>query len=318
MSNIEVITNAVAVKKDAVAQLSDLALKDSIEEIKSAPSKKANGENTEESGNSENEETEVLDTKEGDENDSDNNESDTKEGDQKPKVKGGFKKRIKKLTNQLSEKNNELEYWKQEALKRQSSETENTQNKVQKKEADSKPKAEDFESHDEYIEALTDWKIEKRDKEKETKSKETQIKTEFDRQVEAHNKRVEKFVESHDDFHDLIEEIDDVPMSMAVQDLILRSENGPELMYELAKNRKDYERICALDPIQAAREFGKFEARVLKPSESSKEKQTTKAPPPIAPLKAKSSGSVKKTIFDKNLSQAEYEALRREQMRKDA
>ena len=37
--------------------------------------------------------------------------------------------------------------------------------------------------------------------------------------------------------------------SIAIQDIILNSENGPALMYELAKNKSDYERINRLNPI---------------------------------------------------------------------
>lgn len=322
MSNIE-ITSAADQKETIIKSMGDLIPNEKVDDTESAPSPKAEGETIEESDASENEDTEVLYTKDGDDDDSDNNESDAKDGDQKPKKKNnGFKKRIDKLTSKLSAKDQEVEYWKQEALKRQVSENEKPQDKSQKTENESgRPKEEDFESHADFIEALTDWKMDKRDKERETKSKETQLKTEFDRQLEAHNKRVDKFVESHEDFHDLIHELDGIPMSLAVQEIILESENGPELMYELAKNKKEYERICALNPVHAARALGMFEAKIKiqNPSESSKEiKKTTKAPQPIAPVKANGSSSLKKTIYDPDLSQAEYEKLRREQMLKNA
>ena len=102
-----------------------------------------------------------------------------------------------------------------------------------------------------------------------------------------------------------------------VSELFITSEHGPALMYELAKNTKELERISKLSPIQAALEIGKLEAKITSSSKSaapSVEKKATKAPAPIDPVGGKG-GSVKKSLSDPNLSQAEYEKLRREQMK---
>jgi hypothetical protein len=104
-------------------------------------------------------------------------------------------------------------------------------------------------------------------------------------------------------------------MSVAVQELLVQSENGPELMYELAKNREAFERINKLTPLAAARELGKFEAQFKKANSNEKpEKKITKAPPPIAPV-GKRATAVKKDIYDKDLSFADYERIREEQLR---
>lgn len=309
------ITSTTDSQEAVTAAMGDLAISEKVEDTKSAPSKNAESEITEESDTSKSEESEVLDTKDGEDEDSENDESDTKEGDQKPKKKGGFKKRIDGLISKLSAKDQEVEYWKQEALKRNSSEKENTQAKSPVKEAETgRPKEDDFGTHAEFIEALTDWKMDQRDKVKETKSLEDQIKSERDNALKSHFSRVEKFVETHDDFHEVIE---GVPMPVVVQDVILASENGPELMYELAKNRNEYERICSLPYTLAALELGKFVAKISKPSESSQSKQevkTTKAPSPVKPVGSKGV-AVKKTIYDQNISQREYEKMREEQER---
>lgn len=311
------ITSTTDSQETVISAMGDLVASEKVEDTKSAPSKEANGEISEESDTSISEDSEFLDTKDGEEDESESDESDAKDGDQKPKIKGGFKKRIHKLTSKLSAKESELEYWKQEALKRQSSETEKNPTLIQKKEADLKPKADDYDSHDEYIDALTDWKINQREKERETKSKADQLKTDHEKALASHHNRVEKFVETHEDFHELIEEVNDIPMPIVVQEVILASESGPELMYELAKNRKEYARICALPAVLAVHELGKFEARVIKQSESLEKKQevkTTKAPPPIKAVGSKGV-AVKKSIYDQNLSQREYEKLREEQER---
>jgi hypothetical protein len=218
----------------------------------------------------------------------------SKEGDDKPKKKGGFKKKIEKLSGRLSAKEQEVEYWKNEALRQQKSGA--AEKKVEQKapaSTEGKPKAESFDRHEDFVEALSDWKLDQKLKERDAKQSEAQVKTEHQKKVESHVERVKAFEKEHDDFKELIDDIDDIPMSFTVQEVILESENGPELMYELAKNRKEYEKICKLPAIAAARELGKFEARIAKDETKTVEKKTTKAPPPLKTVGSKSAGSTK-------------------------
>lgn len=82
--------------------------------------------------------------------------------------------------------------------------------------------------------------------------------------------------------------------SVGIEQCILSSELGPEIFFELAKNQKEFDRVNALDPIRAAVEIGKIEAKILLAKESSKQKQETKkqtqAPPPIKTLSSSSAG----------------------------
>ncbi|MGE3681958.1 MAG: hypothetical protein AB7G93_09545 [Bdellovibrionales bacterium] len=259
------------------------------------------------------EETEAAD---GEAEESDADEADETEAkEERPKKKGGVQKRIDKLTRRLSEREQEIEYWKREALKKKEAEGAPQKPEPQlRADPNSKPKADEFETHEEYVEALADWKVEQRLKAHEEKAKETQVKTEFQRQVDEHQKRVEAFKAKHEDFDERLEEVNDIPLSIAVQEVILASDRGPELMYELARDPEEFARICKLSPLAAARELGKVEARLEKSTESKKrEVKTTKAPPPPSPISGKSQKAVKKSIYDPSLSQAEYERLRAEQ-----
>jgi len=248
---------------------------------------------------------------------SESDDDDTQSKEEKPK-RNGFSKRISKLTNKISEKERELEYWKNEALKSRKTDEPQAPKETQLAQVDGKPKADDYETAEAYYEALADWKVEQKLKEKESKQKEIQVKSEFEKQITAHRDRVRAFADAHDDFDDLMEQVNDVPVSLTVSEVILASENGPELMYELAKNKEEFARICALPSIAAARELGKIEARIAKqiPSKQDIEPKTTKAPAPIAPVGRKTSGAARKSIFDPDLSQAEYERLRQEQTRR--
>lgn len=250
----------------------------------------------------------------------DSEESKDGEGKPKPKV-NGFKKRIDKLNSRLSAKDQELEYWKKEALKAKEIQEPQVKDEV-KKEAvsEGKPNPDNFETHADYLDALTEYKLDQREKAKEVKAKETEAKTAVKTQLETFQSKVAEFKKEKEDFDDVIEAADDIIMSLGVQESILSSDFGPELMYELSKNREEYERINKLSFVAAAREIGKIEAKLSKASESSEEKKPetkklTKAPAPMSPVGSKGAGSTKKSIFDPDLSQSEYERLRREQMK---
>jgi hypothetical protein len=287
---------------------------------------KASAESADESGASEKEtdqeETEELKAKAGDEDKDSDDQSDDDKSEDKPKKSGkGFKKKIDKLVKQRAEAQRETEYWKSEALKHaQGKEQTPKQEALAPKATEGKPVAENYDSHAEFIEALTDWKTDQKLELRDRKAKESEIKTE----VESKHKRVADEVrtrsEENQEFADLMEENGDVPLSVTVEAVILDSDEPAELMHELLKDRKELQRICSLSAIQAAKELGKIEARLAK-DETSKEtpKKTTKAPPPISPLGAKSSGVGRKSIYDADkMSQREYEEMRRAQMAKQA
>lgn len=221
------------------------------------------------------------------ESNDDNSEIDKEndeEEEERPKKKGGFKRRIEKLNSKISQAEQEREYWKQEALKAKQPDRSEAK-------PEGKPSPGDFETHDDYVEALTDWKLDQKLQAQSAKQKESQIKSEQQARIQTHLDRIQSFVKEHEDFEETMMEVDDVPISIAVQELILESENGPELMYELAKNRKEFEKICKLSPLAAARAMGAFEAKLGKQTQP----KTTKAPPPIRPVGSKASAGVTKS-----------------------
>lgn len=249
-----------------------------------------------------------------DEVDSDEEESQSK--DVEPKKRSGFKRRIDKLTSKLSQKDQEIEFLRAEVTKSQKPKDEFVA-PIVKVNVEGRPRSDDFDTHENFVEALTDWKMEQGEKVKADKLRQEQVKADFHAQMTAHLGRLDVFKKSVDDFDETIEDMGDMQLSFVIQDMILTSENGPELMYELAKDKKEFERINALPALAAARELGKLEARLQKQADSSelepKIVKTTKAPAPIRTVGGNSTGGGKKSIFDPNIPQAEYEKLRRQQ-----
>lgn len=297
--------------------MADLA-KGKVEKPAAETVSAASEEKLEASGTSEEESGTEADAEESSEDESNEQDSDDSSKEEKAKKKGGFKKRIDKLTRKISEKDQQIAYWQNEAQKKSQVDAKETAKVSETKLADKagKPRADDFNSHDDYVEALTDWKLERKLTEKETTAKSETLKKEQQSRIETHVERVKSYAKENKDFNDAMLEVDDIPMSLAVQELILDAENGPKLMHELAKHREEFEKICNMSPLRAAAELGKFEAKYL-PIDSSKttETKTSKAPAPIKPIGSKSSASVKKDIYDPNLSQREFEKMREEQLR---
>lgn len=304
---IEVITSE---KIEAVKPEGDPA-DQKIKNEGSAPESKNSKQNEVSDSDTEQTDEEIKDEKpEAESEQSEEEQGDESEKD-KPKKKGGFQRRIDKLNARISAREQELEYWKSQALKQGASE-EKPKN-VESKPNDGRPVADDFENHSDYLEALIDWKAEQKIKERDLKQKKEQAESEQEKLVREHAERVQSFSKEVEDFQEVLSEVDDVPVSLTFQELILASENGPKLMYELAKNREEFERINKLSPLAAARELGKFEAKISKSTEVKPEiKKTTKAPNPITPVGSKG-GHVDKSIYDESLSQKEYEALRAKQ-----
>jgi hypothetical protein len=279
-----------------------------VEVEKSAPaSQKAASETIDESETSQTDGDETEDESESDE---------TLEAS--PKKKSGTQRRIEKLVKQRTQAEQEREYWRQEALKAKAPPVQ-AQPEVTASPA-GEPDANDFESATEFYKAHARWAAKEELKAVEESKRQEKLKTEAESKKTTFLGKVDEFKKAHDDFESVIADVDDIQMSPAISQAILESDNGPELMYELAKNVEEYARMCALPPFEAIRALGRFEARLAKPSEETKvtkPKITTKAPPPPRPIST-SSANGKKSVYDDDISQADYERMRAEQEKRRA
>ncbi|HKZ01523.1 MAG TPA: hypothetical protein VJ180_04750 [Pyrinomonadaceae bacterium] len=198
----------------------------------------------------------------------------------------GYLKKINKLTWQRAEARRQLVAARAEAEALRAK-------LIPKPEVTGKPESSKFNSYEEYLEALADWKVEQRQSERDQKShKETSERERTERMRKlamSFEERAEKIREKYQDFDEVTNPIlhdDDVQTSQGMAEAIFESDVGPELLYFLGNNPKEFERIAKLGDLAAAREIGKLEAKlpdVVKP--------VTAAPAPIAPVKPKSQAS---------------------------
>jgi hypothetical protein len=237
---------------------------------------------------------------------------------QKPKKKGGWQRKTEKAEREAEAAKRELEYWKSVAMKNagDSKPEQKAEPKAPVK-TDGEPDPDQFETHKDYVKALAKWEAKQILKERDAETEKSKLMSEQEKLVKAHLDREKSFAEKTEDYREAVESIDDVMFPAYTQQLLLESELGPELIYELAKNREMAERISKLAPLAASKELGKLEARIAsRASDETKKpepKKQTQAPAPITPVGAKG-GKVEKSISDPNISQREYEALRRKQI----
>lgn len=247
--------------------------------------------------------------------DSETSESDEEKG--KPNLTKQMAKRIAKVKRREEQARREAEkaardaeYWKQKALGgKDHQEIEPTKNK-----SNEKPDPDNFDTQEDYIDALTDWKLDAFMKSKEEAQLAQAKQDEYKSTAEKWQENINKFASENSDFEDAMENLEDINVSDSVRDALLECELGPKILYELGKNPEEALRISKLSPYAAIREIGKLEAKFQDNPVTKKEtKKTTNAPKPLSTIKG-SGGGGSKTIYSENLSQPEYEALRRKQL----
>jgi len=219
-----------------------------------------------------------------------------------PKVKDAVQERIDEITKKFRTKEREYDY---EHTRRLELEAELKTAKSAIPQAD-KPKVENFETEADYLEALTDWKVEQGFRtEREKVSKEVATvdeKKAIDETYQELDEICEKGRTKYADFNELVL-TDDFKFSDAELAAILLSDTAEDVLYYLGKHPEEAAEIAKLPPLKVAHEFGKIEARLHAPPPR---KRTTNAPEPITPVKT--TGVTEKALEDMN--PREYRAAR--------
>jgi hypothetical protein len=237
-------------------------------------------------------------------------EDDSDEEEAKPKKKSGYVRKLAKKDELIAAKDREIELLKQLAEKGKPAEKVELEKVA---ESEGAPDPDKFDTVAEYTRAL--FKYERAEEKKaEAKAKaDEDAKAKQQELGNSFNKRLETFKETTEDFDDVVQLGIKSPHKLDpnAQYALIESEFSAQIMYQLAKDLPELERISKLSPTQQIKELGKLETRYT--AEPVKEvKKQSNAPAPIAPIKAKGT-TVTKSLTDPNLSQREYEAIRRKQ-----
>jgi hypothetical protein len=213
-------------------------------------------------------------------------DAEQQEGGDKPKGKKSAQERI----TELAAKRNEAEA-KADAEKRRADELEERikaleSSKAAPVEQGDKPNRQQYDTEDEYIEALADWKASEAIAKREQQQREAKLKAESDSIDSAFTARLEKAVTEIEDYKEVVSsatvEIPDF-MVMAIKE----SDQGPMLVYYLAQHPDEAKKIAAMRPIQALKQLLQIEKGLSEDDEPAPKAspERKRAPEPITPVK---------------------------------
>jgi len=133
----------------------------------------------------------------------------------------------------------------------------------------------DFESAQQYAEALAEQKARELLAQRETAQQQAAI-------LESYKDREEEARDRYEDF-ELVAYNPNLPVTDVMAQAIQASDIGPEVIYWLGSNPKEASRISQLSPVLQAKEIGKIEANL---TSNPPVKKTSTAPAPLAPVTA--------------------------------
>jgi hypothetical protein len=221
----------------------------------------------------------------------------------KPK-KSGIQERINELTRQRHDKERDLEaarqeaeYWKSQVVQKPA--------QPQTAAPTGKPTVEQYDSYEDYLEALSDYKVEQKLSVREQEQSRSQQQEQLVERQKAFQARAEKL--EIDDFVEVVYN-PDIRISQDMADIAFDSEKGPEILYYLGKNPAEAARLASLDTRQVGYEIGRLEAALSLPQA----KTQSSAPPPIKPI---SGGGEPPQMDQEKMTPDQWRDWRNEQLR---
>ncbi len=128
------------------------------------------------------------------------------------------------------------------------------------------------------------------------------------------DERIEAFAKNVADYHEVV--TDDTPVSEAMADVMMDSEEAGALMYYLGNNPDVARKLYFMKPAQAGRELQKLEDRLVAERKKAAEKPVSKGPPPPPRIEPGDNAvRVDPASADSDqLSDAEWARLRKKQV----
>lgn len=160
-----------------------------------------------------------------------------------------------------------------------------------------KPNADQYDDYNEFVEALTDWKVAQKTQTMQSDAAKGVLENE---RKANYAERLEEVKSTIPDFVEVVG-ASDVTIANHVGELVMDSARGPEILYHLAQNPSLANTLNGLSERRAAMEIGRLEAQLETPVV----KRQSQAPAPISPISQGVSGKV-------NLDTADFETYVRE------
>lgn len=222
------------------------------------------------------------------------------------KKRGSLQERINELTREKHESKREAEAARAEvtalrreldALRKPAEPAKEPADKTARYYTRPKPQASEigttYADWDAYNEDLQDWKLDERDAKKAEDARRAADERTSRDVLDAAQKRIDAFKKDHPDYDEVVAAAMIPPGAIGASTLIAHlnhSEFGPQLAYELAKDRAELARIVSLPPAYVVEALGELKATIktrtaAAPSGPAPKAQDYKpANPPIKPV----------------------------------
>lgn len=221
----------------------------------------------------------------------------------KPK-RGGFQKKIEKLSTTLEQERAEKEAALAELARYRAGEPSKKPDN-----ANGEPKEDDFETYGEYVKAQARFEARqefKTQQEQERKSQgEKQVRETYQAKIGDYRQKAAEYAQTQPDFDERVSEyMGSGYVTQEVEAAVIDSDMGPQVAYYLATHPEEAMALDGKGIVAINKAIGKIEAKLE--GQKSSPVRTTKAPPPIDPVKNQASTSKR----PEDMTQREYEAWR--------
>lgn len=163
-----------------------------------------------------------------------------------------------------------------------------------------------YDSYDEWVEAVADWKAEQKFQQREQQSQQAKLREERTAQAETWHERVLAAQTKYDDWDEVLQGAD-VLVTPALREALLTSEQGADVLYYLARHEDEARRLSRLLPLEVARAIGRIEASLATPPPAEREPAPPPIPAPVRPVGTSTSGQRKAPA---DMTPQEYRAWR--------
>jgi len=163
---------------------------------------------------------------------------------------------------------------------------------------DDRPRREAFASDDEYIDKLTDWKLDQRDNRQKASTQLEQQRSMGERTEKIYAEAEKLSGMDRDDLDEVVGKFTPV-----IAQALVESDVSAKLLTHMASHPEDLQRIAALSPARQAAEIGKLETRLANVA------KPPRTPAPIEPV----GGGQSPTKSLSNMSPQEYYEARLKQ-----
>lgn len=232
-------------------------------------------------------------------------ETDDDEEEEKPRKKGGFQRRIDRLTGDKHELLDENRSLREKLALVEKGTGKDAGDQPKKEPAEAKPTRDKFQTDADFYEALGRYGANQEIKKSQQTEAQKAMEAQQAETYKTYQNAVSDFVKEHDDFVEVVGN-DRIMIPVAVQLAIVEyGPQGPAIAYHLGNNPDIAEKLAKMSDVRAVAEIGRLaatlekdsgeaaEAEVLKGNEPAPGKEVakektikpgSKAPTPIAPV----------------------------------